>query len=155
MSDKEPTIRVLAQNRKARHEYEILEELECGVELTGTEVKSLRNGGGSIAESYAMVRKDELWLIGAHIPEYKQGNLFNHEPDRDRRLLAHRGEIEQWYKRVKERGMTIVPLTLYFKGARIKLGIGLAKGKKQYDKRATMKERDDRRDIERALNRRR
>jgi SsrA-binding protein len=155
VSDKEPTIRVLAQNRKARHEYEILEELECGVELTGTEVKSLRNGGGSIAESYAMVRKDELWLIGAHIPEYKQGNIFNHEPDRDRRLLAHRAEIAQWYKRVKERGMTIVPLSLYFKGARIKLGIGLAKGKKLYDKRATMKERDDRRDIERALNRRR
>ena len=155
MSDTEPVIRVLAQNRKARHEFEILEELECGIELTGTEVKSLRAGGASIAESFAMVKRGELWLMGAHIPEYKQGNAFNHVPTRDRKLLLHAREIADWHKRVKERGMTIVPLALYFKGARVKLSIALARGKKQYDKRAVMKERDDRRDMERALSRRR
>lgn len=155
MTDKTPAIRVLAQNRKARHEYEILEELECGVELTGTEVKSLRDGGGSIAESYAMVKRGELWLVGSHVPEYRQGNVFNHVTDRDRRLLAHRREIDQWYKRVKEKGMTMVPLSLYFKGPRVKLLLGLCRGKKLHDKRATLKERDDRRDIERALSRRR
>lgn len=155
MADEKPSIRVLAQNRKARHEYEVLAELECGVELTGTEVKSLRQGGGSIAESYAMVRRGELWLVGAHIPEYKQGNVFNHAPDRDRRLLAHRREIAQWYKRVREKGVTMVPLSLYFKGPRVKLLLGLARGKKLHDKRATLKERDDRRDIERAFSRRR
>ncbi|MCK6446206.1 MAG: SsrA-binding protein SmpB [Planctomycetes bacterium] len=155
MTEKTPAIRVLAQNRKARHEYEILAELECGVELTGTEVKSLRDGGGSIAESYAMVKRDELWLVGSHVPEYRQGNIFNHVPDRDRRLLAHRREIDQWYKRVKEKGVTMVPLSLYFKGPRVKLLLGLCRGKKLHDKRATLKERDDRRDIERALSRRR
>ncbi|MBI5431982.1 MAG: SsrA-binding protein SmpB [Planctomycetes bacterium] len=155
MAEKDPSPRVLAQNRKARHEYEILAELECGLELTGTEVKSLRQGGASIAEAYAMVRKDELWLVGSHIPEYKQGNIFNHAPGRERRMLAHRKEIEQWYKRVKEKGVTMVPLTLYFKGPRVKLLIGLARGKKLHDKRASMKERDDRRDMDRALSRRR
>jgi SsrA-binding protein len=155
VSEKTPAIRNLAQNRKARHEFEILEELECGLVLRGTEVKSLRSGGGSIAESYAMVKRGELWLIGAHIPEYKQGNVHNHEPARDRKLLAHSREVAAWYKRVKERGMTIVPLAMYFKGARVKVLLGLARGKKLHDKRAVLKERTDRREMERALSRRR
>jgi SsrA-binding protein len=146
--------RMIATNRRARFEFHILEEVECGIALTGTEVKSLRNGGCSIAEAYVMVRHGEMVLVGAHIAEYAQGNVHNHEPTRERKLLLHRREIERWHARVKERGMTIVPLSLYFKGSRAKLAIALCKGKKMYDKRQDKREKDDRRDIERAMRRR-
>ena len=155
MSEKPDTPRVLATNRKARHEFEILEELECGLVLRGTEVKSLRGGRVTIEQAYAHFRGSELFLIDAHIPEYAQGNLNNHAPTRERKLLAHRRQLEQWSKRVRERGFTLVPLALYFKGPRVKVLIGLAKGKKQYDKRAALRDRDDKREAARALARRR
>ena len=104
--------RLIAENRRARHDYEILDSLECGIALTGTEVKSLRQGKASIAEAFGLVRSGELWLIGCHIPEYSHGSLHNHLPTRDRKLLAHRREIGGWTKKVHERGITIVPLAL-------------------------------------------
>ena len=147
--------RTIAQNRRARHEYLILEELECGISLVGTEVKSLRDGRCSLTEAYARMHKDELYLIGAHIDEYAMGNVHNHDPRRERKLLAHRRELRQWDKRVREKGMTIVPLEVYFKGAKVKVLVGLAKGKKLYDKRQTEKDRTDKRDMQRAIMRRR
>ncbi len=147
--------RPIAQNRRARHEFEILEELECGIELKGTEVKSLRAGHGSIAESYAHFKRGELYLLGAHIPEYAHGNVHNHDPLRERKLLAHRRELASWDRKVREKGVTIVPLALYFKGARVKVALALARGKKLYDKREAQREREDRRAIERAMSRRR
>ena len=149
-SDKE---RLIAGNKRARFEYEILEELEVGIALAGTEVKSLRAGRGSIAEAFAMVRDGEMYLVGAHIPEYAQGNIHNHAPTRERKLLLHRREIDKWHERVKVKGVTIVPLALYFKGARIKLRIALCKGKKLYDKRQSKREQDDKREMQRATAR--
>jgi len=153
--DSEPAVRAIASNRKARFEYEILDELECGLALTGTEVKSLRQGQCSLAEAYAYFRKGELFLMNATIPEYRHGNVHNHAPTRERKLLAHKRELAAWDKRVKERGVTIVPLSLYFKGSRVKLAVGLAKGKRQHDKRESERERTDKREIERAMSRRR
>lgn len=150
-----PSIRTIAQNRRARHEYELLEELECGIELKGTEVKSLRAGQGSIAEAYAHFRKGELYLVGAHIPVYAQGNIHNHEPTRERRLLAHRRELAAWDRKVREKGVTVVPLALYFKGSKVKVALALARGKKLYDKREARREKDDKRAMERAMMRRR
>ena len=147
--------RVVAANRRARFEFHVLEQLECGIALTGTEVKSLRTGQCSIVEAFAMVRNGEMWLVGAHIAEYAQGNVHNHVPTRERKLLLHRKEIERWHARVKEKGVTIVPLSLYFKGSRAKLEIALCKGKKLYDKREDQRKKDDRREIERAMSRRR
>lgn len=155
MSEKPVEVRKIAENRKARFEYEILEELECGVVLTGTEVKSLRVGGGSIQEAYAMVRGTGLWLVKSHIPEYKQGNVHNHEPGRERKLLASKREIARWHEAAKEKGITMVPLLLYFRGSRVKLQLGLCRGKKVYDKRAATKEREDKREMDRAMSRRR
>jgi SsrA-binding protein len=147
--------RSIAQNRRARFEFEILDELECGLELRGTEVKSLRAGHGSIGEAFAHFRGEELFLLGAHIPVYAHGNIHNHEPTRARKLLAHRRELTKWFKAVREKGVTIVPLELYFQGSRIKLRVALAKGKKLYDKREATREREDKRSMERALSRRR
>jgi SsrA-binding protein len=155
MSGSEQVVRSIAQNRKARHEFELLEELECGIELFGTEVKSLRAGQGSIAEAYAHFRKGELFLVGCHIPEYAQGNVHNHEPTRERKLLAHKRELANWDRKVREKGVTLVPLALYFKGSRVKVTVALARGKKLYDKRAAKRDRDDKRAIERAMMRRR
>ena len=147
--------RVIARNKRARHLYEILGELECGVVLVGTEVKSLREGHCSIAEAYARVRGGELFLIGATIPEYRCGNIFNHVPGRERKLLAHRREIDKWTRRVKQRGMTIVPMEIYFEGSRVKVLLGLGKGKRLVDKRQAQRTRSDRRDMDRAAGRRR
>jgi SsrA-binding protein len=155
MSDPKDERRMIAENRRARFDFEILETLECGLALTGTEVKSLRQGKASITEAFALSRSGELWLIASHIPEYTHGNLHNHEPTRDRKLLAHKRELAAWDKQVRERGITIVPLNLYFKGSRVKLLIGLAKGRKQHDKRERERERTDQRDIDRAMSRRR
>lgn len=145
----------MASNRKARHTFEVLEELECGIVLVGTEVKSLRAGECSIQEAYARIQGGELLLVGATIPEYRHGNQQNHETTRTRKLLAHRREIDKWSKRVREKGMTVVPLEVYFQGSRVKVRVGLCRGKKLHDKRATQRDRDDRRQMERALRRRR
>ena len=155
MAEKSDKPRVIAQNKRARFEYHVLEELECGLALTGTEVKSLRAGRCSIGEAYGFVRNGELYLLGAHIPEYAQGNVHNHAPLRERKLLVHRKELESWAAQVKEKGVTIVPLALYFKGSRVKIQMALCKGKKLYDKRQDKKEKDDKREIDRAMSRRR
>lgn len=147
--------RQVVQNRRARHEFEILDELECGIALTGTEVKSLRAGQGTLQEAFARIDAGELALHGMHIAPYAQGNVHNHPAVRVRKLLAHRREIAAWEKRVRERGITIVPLALYFKGPRVKVLLGLARGKKLHDKRESLKARTDRREMERAMGRRR
>jgi SsrA-binding protein len=143
--------KVIAENRKARHDFHIVERVETGIVLTGTEVKSLRDGGGNIRESYAQLRDGEMFLVGANIAPYRQGNLANHEPVRDRKLLLHRREIEQLGAKVAQRGMTLVPLALYLTNGRVKLELGLAKGKEGVDKRHAIAERDARRQMERAV----
>jgi SsrA-binding protein len=144
--------KLVAQNRKARHDYFIGDTFEAGVVLTGTEVKSLRGGGVQITESYADPRAGELWLVNAHIPEYGGGNRFNHEPRRPRKLLLHKREIEKMIGAVTRERMTIVPLELYFnERGRAKLQLGLAKGKTKGDKRETIKERDWKRDKARLM----
>jgi SsrA-binding protein len=141
--------RVITVNRKAFHEYNILNKYEAGVVLTGTEVKSLRLHSASIAESYAAVRNGEVWLINTNIPEYKHGGITNHEPKRDRKLLLHRNEIKKITGKLQEKGLTLIPLKLYFSGARAKVEIGVAKGKKLYDKREAIKREEVRRRLKR------
>jgi len=144
--------KLVAQNRKARHDYFIGDTFEAGIVLTGTEVKSLRGGGVQITESYADPREGELWLVNAHIPEYAGGNRFNHEPRRPRKLLLHKREIEKMIGAVTRERMTIVPLELYFnERGRAKLQLGLAKGKTKGDKRESIKERDWKRDKARLM----
>jgi SsrA-binding protein len=144
-------IKTVAQNRKAYHEYHILESLEAGLALTGTEVKSLRAGRASLKEAYARPEGGELWLLGAHIAHYEAGNRVNHEPLRPRKLLLHRDQIDHLTSQAKEKGLTMVPLKLYFKNGRAKMELGLAKGKKLYDKRQVMLERATKREIEQAI----
>jgi len=148
-------IRILAKNRKATHEYHVLEKLECGLALKGTEVKSLRQGQASIAEAFGMIRRGELYLIGSTIPPYSHGNIHNHEPARDRKLLLQQRQLGKWDKAVREKGVTIVPLALYFKGHLVKVEMALVKGKKLHDKREDVKRRDSKREIERESARRR
>jgi SsrA-binding protein len=148
-------IRILAKNRKATHEYHVLEKLECGLALKGTEVKSLRQGQASIAEAFGMIRRGELYLIGSTIPPYSHGNIHNHEPARDRKLLLQQRQLGKWDKAVREKGVTIVPLALYFKGHLVKVEMALVKGKKLHDKREDVKQRDSKREIERESARRR
>jgi SsrA-binding protein len=148
-------IKPIAENRRARHDYHLLDRFEAGLVLTGTEVKSLRDARVSLAQSYADVRDGEIWLIGAHIDEYAQGNVANHEPERDRKLLLHRREIDSLIGQVNEKGLTIVPTRMYFKGGRVKLELAVARGKEQRDKRRDIAKRDAQRDIERAMSRRR
>jgi SsrA-binding protein len=143
--------KLIAENRKARHDFHILERVEAGIVLTGTEVKSLRDGGGNIRESYAQLRDGELYLVGANIAPYRQGTSANHEPVRDRKLLLHRREIEQLGVQVAQRGMTLVPLALYLTNGKVKLELGLARGKEGVDKRQSIAERDARRQMERAV----
>jgi SsrA-binding protein len=143
--------RVVATNRRARHEYEILETFEAGLVLRGTEVKSLRTGQVNFKDSYATVRNGELWLLGCHISPYSHGTDANHDPERDRKLLLHRREITRLSGKIAERGLTVVPLKLYFKAGRAKIEIGLARGKKLHDKRATLRERETRREMDRAV----
>ena len=148
-------VKVIAENRKARHEYQLLDRYEAGIVLTGTEVKSLRDGRATLQRAYADLRGGELWLVGAHISTYDQGNIANHDPDRDRKLLLHRREIEQVTGKVRERGFTLVPTRLYFKDGRAKVEIALARGKDVRDKRRTVADRDAKRHIERELKSRR
>ena len=145
----------IAENRRARHDYHLLERYEAGIALSGTEVKSLRAGRADLARAFADLRGNELWLVGAHIDEYAQGNMQNHEPDRDRELLLHRREIDSLIGKVRERGLTLVPTRLYFKDGRVKVEIALARGKEQRDKRRDLAERDARRQIDRELKARR
>ncbi len=146
--------KVVAENRKARHEYAVHDTLEAGLMLTGTEVKSLRTGRANIQESYASPEQNELWLINAHIPEYNLGNRYNHEPRRKRKLLLHRREIDKLHGVVRREGMTLVPLKLYFDArGRAKLLLGIAKGKKAHDKREADKQRDWNRQKQRLLRR--
>jgi SsrA-binding protein len=136
-------------NRRARHEFHILESMEAGIALTGTEIKSIRQGGISLNEAYARVRDGELWLLGMHVPPYKQGSFSNVEPNRPRKLLLHKEQIARLGARAAERGLTIVPLRLYFTRGKVKVEIGLAKGKKLWDKRETVTKRDVEREIAR------
>ena len=147
--------KVIAQNKKARHDYSIEDVFECGIVLTGTEVKSLRMGRASLIDGFAMVDKGELWLSGVHIPEYTQGTWTNHTPRRDRKLLVHAAEIRKLSARMKEGGLTLVPLSLYFKDGKAKIELAVAKGKKVHDKRAALMERQAGREIEREISRRR
>ncbi|MDQ6932075.1 MAG: SsrA-binding protein SmpB [Candidatus Eremiobacteraeota bacterium] len=140
-------------NRRARYEYHILESVEAGVVLTGTEIKSVRQGGVSLNEAYARLREGELWLVNMHVPPYKEGSFSNHEPRRPRKLLLHRDQIARLGSRAAEKGLTIVPLRLYFTRGKVKLEIGLAKGKKIWDKRRSTAERDAKRDLARVARR--
>ena len=145
----------IAENRRARHDYELLDRLEAGIVLTGTEVKSLRDGGATLQRAYADVRDAEVWLVGAHIAPYDRGTTASHDPDRDRKLLLHGREIASLIGKVKERGLTLVPTKLYFKNGRVKVELALARGKERHDKRRDIARRDADRQIERALKSRR
>jgi len=152
---KETGRKVVAQNRRARHDYSILDTYEAGLVLAGTEVKSLRLGRASLTDAYASIDDGEAWLVGLHIPEYTQGTWTNHAPRRKRKLLLHKDEIAKLLGKTKESGLTIIPLALYFKDGRAKVEIALAKGKKSYDHRQDLAKRDATREVERALGRRR
>ena len=141
----------VARNRRAFHDYAIEEKFECGIELVGSEVKSIRGGHIAFADSYARIRDRQLWLIGLRISPYDEASIFNHEPDRDRRLLVHKDEIRRLRRRVEERGYTLIPLQIYFKGGLVKVELGLGKGKREYDKRESIKTRDQRREAEREM----
>jgi SsrA-binding protein len=141
----------VAQNRRARHEYAIDEVIEAGLVLTGTEIKSIRLGHVSLAEAYARIERGEAWLIGAHIAPYAQGNRFNHEPTRTRKLLLHRDQIAELVGRTQAKGQTLVPLRLYLRDGVAKLELGIARGKKAHDRRREIAERDQRRELEREV----
>jgi SsrA-binding protein len=151
--ESQPADRLVAQNRRARHDYSILETVEAGLVLTGTEVKSLRQGKASLAEAYAMVQGGEAWVLQLHIPPYEQGNRWNPDPVRKRKLLLHRREIAMLGEAVDRKGQTIIPLKLYFSKGYAKLLLGVAKGKKAYDKRQSIAERDAKRELDRARRR--
>ena len=147
--------KLIAENRRARHDYEFLERVEVGIVLTGTEVKSLRDGKAQLAGAYADVRGGEAWLVGASIAEYPGASRQNHAPERDRKLLLHRRELDALAAKVNEKGLTLVPTRLYFKDGRVKLELALGRGREKGDKRRVLAERDAQRQIDRALRRRR
>jgi SsrA-binding protein len=152
----EADVRVVARNRRAFHDYEILDRIECGIALVGTEVKSLREGHATLEDAYAKLDGGEVWLVGSEIPEYPFGNRLNHKPKRTRKLLLHRREIEKFAGKASQRGFTLVPLRLYFKQGRAKVEIAVAKGKQTHDKRESLKKADAAREMRRAMaNRRR
>ncbi|MEO8890204.1 MAG: SsrA-binding protein SmpB [Coleofasciculaceae cyanobacterium] len=154
MSEKNEGIRIVADNRQARFRYEILETYEAGVELKGTEVKSIREGKANLRDGYALIRNGEAWLLNMHISPYEQSSaFFNHEPRRTRRLLLHKKEIRKLIGKVEQEGLTLVPLKMYFKRGFVKITIALGKGKKLHDKRQSIKEREDKRDMARATKR--
>ena len=147
-------IKIAAQNRKAYHDYFVEEKYEAGIELAGTEVKSIRAGTVNLKDAYCSVKNGELFVYGVHISPYEKGNIFNKDPERVRRLLMHKREIRKLHALVKQDGYTLVPLALYFKESRVKVEVGLCKGKKNYDKRAAIAQRDTRREIERTMKER-
>jgi SsrA-binding protein len=148
-------IKTVCRNKRAYHEYEVLEALECGLVLTGTEVKSLREGSASLEQAYAKVEGGEVWLLGSDIPEYSMGNRMNHKPKRPRKLLLHRREIARFAGRASERGFTLVPLRIYFKDGLAKVELAVAKGKQLHDKREAAKKTQAQKEIRQALNARR
>lgn len=150
--DKGDGRKIIAQNKKARHDYLVIDTYECGIVLTGTEVKSLRQGRASLVDGFVQIDGNEAWLHNVHVPEYAQGTWTNHAARRKRKLLMHREEIDKLESKSQETGHTIVPLALYFKGGRAKVEIALAKGKKEYDKRQTLREKQDRREADRAMS---
>lgn len=141
----------IAENKKARFNYTIEDSIECGIVLEGTEVKSIKSGNISFLDSFAEIIKDEVWLKGFHISEYSYSSIFNHNPDRAKKLLLHKDEIKRLKRKVEEKGFTLIPLDFYLKAGRLKVNLGLCKGKKLYDKRATIKEKDINRDIQRNI----
>ena len=147
--------KIIASNRRARHEYTIEDTVEAGLVLTGTEVKSLRAGRATLTDGFGQIADNEAWLHGVHIPQYTEGTWTNHEPRRTRKLLLHRKEIDKLSSSIKERGLTLVPLSLYFKDGKVKIELGLARGKRTYDKRHDLAKRDAAREVERELRRRR
>lgn len=151
---KAPDTKPVTENRKARHRFEVLETLECGLVLVGSEVKSLRDGKVSLDEAYGRLREGELWLVGCDIPEYRQANIWNHEPKRPRKLLVHRRELRKFAGKAHEKGLTLVPLRIYFNSRGVaKVLLGLCRGKKLHDKRESLKKADMKRDMERAARR--
>lgn len=155
MADKKDSIKIIAQNKKARHEYFILEIYECGIELFGTEVKSIRLGKVNLADSYAGITKGEVWIKGMNISPFEKGNIFNRDPLREKKLLLHKREILKLSQRLKEDGLSLVPLKVYLKGSLVKVELALVKGKKLYDKREDIARRDAKRNIDRALKQKR
>ena len=147
----EDGVKVICRNKRAFHEYEILESLECGVALTGTEVKSLRDGHASLEDAYAKLEGGEVWLIGSDVPEYAMGNRMNHKPKRPRKLLLHRREIDKFADKATQKGFTLVPLKLYFKDGLAKVELAIARGKQLHDKRQAAKKADAQREIRRAM----
>ncbi|MBI2435505.1 MAG: SsrA-binding protein SmpB [Candidatus Hydrogenedentes bacterium] len=144
--------KVIVENRRARHDYHVLDTVEAGIVLTGTEAKSLRmQSSMTLKDSYADIRGGELFLLGAHIPPYERGNIYNHDPERDRKLLLHRGEILKLGQRVAEKGLTMVPLRVYYKKGIVKVLIGVCRGKHSYDKRTAIKEKESKREMDRAI----
>jgi SsrA-binding protein len=148
-------IQPICRNKRAYHDYQISETLECGIVLKGTEVKSLRDGAGNLEDAYAKIDGGEVWLIGSDIPEYAMGNKLNHKPKRPRKLLLHKREIAKFAGKASQRGFTLVPLRMYFKNGRAKVELGVARGKQLHDKRQDQKQADAQRDIRRAMNERR
>lgn len=144
-------MKIICQNRKAYHDYSIEETVEAGIQLLGTEVKSLRDGRANLKDSYVLIKESEVFLFNCHISPYSHGNIMNHEPLRTRKLLLHRKEIERIKNKAQQKGYTLMPLKIYFKGPYVKVEVGLAKGKKTYEKRETIKEREAKRTIERAM----
>jgi SsrA-binding protein len=151
----DPNDRPICTNRKARHEYEILEQIECGIVLTGSEVKSLRDGKVSLDEAYARIRDGELWLVGCDIAIYPQASLMNHEPRRVRKLLLHRREMRKFAEQAGFKGLTLIPLSMYFARGLVKVKVAIGRGKKMHDKRESMKKNEAKREIQRALASRR
>jgi SsrA-binding protein len=150
----EEKVKIIAVNRKARHDYSVDDTYECGMELLGTEVKSFRDGKISFPDAWAEVISGEVWLRSLHVAENPFSSVFNHDPDRKKRLLLHRDEIKRINRKVEEKGYTLIPLSFYFKKGRVKVELGLCKGKKVYDKRADIRERDIKRDVEREFRHR-
>jgi SsrA-binding protein len=153
--NRDPNSQTVARNRRAHHEYEILDEIECGIVLTGSEVKSIRNGKISIEEAYGRMRNGELWLIGCDISEYPQANLMNHDPDRARKLLVRKRELEKFAAAAEQKGLTLVPLTVYFSRGFVKVRLAVAKGRKLHDKREVLKRKEDVREMRNAALKRR
>lgn len=151
MADKSGGIKIAAQNKKAYHDYFVMEKYEAGIELFGTEVKSIRAGNVNLKDAYCDIKDGELFAIGIHISPYEHGNIFNRDPLRQRRLLMHKREILKLYGQVAQKGMSLIPLSLYFSGSRVKVEVGLCRGKKLYDKRDSIAERDANREIDRKM----
>jgi len=151
MASKNSGEKLIASNKKALHDYFVLQKLEAGIELTGTEVKSLRDGKANLKDSYVAIERGEAYLVGTHISPYSHGNIANHDPERKRRLLLHKREIEKLHEQIQEKGLTVVPLRLYFKSGRVKTEIAVVRGKKLYDKRETEKRREQEREAAAAM----